>query len=137
MKTIDLEVRKMSFVEYDINVWTDEDSDAVSLVFYPLLYPGDEGYSAEKLFGSECDCGIPVADYGTSYVLRIPKGARGPRYREALAYLEKVVTYGSFGDVWSLDGMDWTSVENELDDSCALISEFRATLPRRDRTNGA
>lgn len=131
MQLITETVQEMAFVEYDINIHTDENDKNINLVFYPLLYPGDTGYNAEHLFGNVYDYGIPIADYSRPYTLKIPKKARGPRYREAYAYLEEVVTDGSFGDIWDEDGMDWTSVENVLDNTSTLINEFRAKLPRR------
>jgi hypothetical protein len=131
MKLITDEVRTLKLVEYDINIHTHKDDPFVNLVFYPLVYPGDEGYKANSWFGKDYNYGIPIADYTHPHVLRIPKRARGPKYNEAFAYLEEVVVYGSDGDEWDVDGMDWTSVENVLDDTSALINEFRATLPRR------
>jgi len=130
MKTIKAEVRQPSFVEYDINIHTDADDDFINLVFYPLRYPGDPGYDAELMFNSTSDVGLPLADYSKPYALRILKKARGSKHREAYAYLEEVVTFDSFGDVWDEDGMDWTSIENVLNDTSTLINEFRAKLPR-------
>jgi hypothetical protein len=131
MQLVTETVQGTSFVEYDINIHTNEDDEYINLVFYPLRYSGDPGYDAELMFNSTSDIGLPLADYSKPYALRIPKKARGPKYREAYAYLEEVVTYGSFGDVWDEDGMDWTSIENVLDDTSTLINEFRAKLPRR------
>ena len=130
MQLVTETVQGTSFVEYDINIHTDEDDDFINLVFYPLRYPGDAGYDAELMFNSTSNEGLPLADYSKPYALRILKKARGPKHREAYAYLEEVVTFGSFGDIWDEDGMDWTSIENVLNDTSTLINEFRAKLLR-------
>ena len=131
MQLITETVANLSSPDYDINVYTEAEFTDVDLTFYPLLYPGDKGYDAEHLFGNTYDYGIPIADYTTFYTLKVPKKARGPRYREALQYLEALVTEGSFGDIWSIDGMDWTSCDTSLTDPPAVIAEFVAKLPRR------
>jgi hypothetical protein len=117
--------------EYDINVSTDKSDTYVNLTFYPLRYPGDAGYNAELMFNSTTDLGLPLADYSTWYTLTIPKKVRGPRSREALQYLEKLVNEDSCGDEWDLEGMDWTSIEGVLTEAPTLIAEFMAKLPRR------
>ena len=129
MQLVTEQVKQLNeFVEYDINVVTDEERLTVSLTFYPLLYPGDAGYPVNK---SPYEHGFPIANYSKFYSLVIPKNPRGPLHREALRYLEDLVTEGSYGDVWDLDGMDWTSVDTVLVDAPQLIKEFVATLPRR------
>lgn len=134
MQLITETVANLSSPEYDINVYTEPEFTDVDLTFYPLQYPGDDGYKPEVLFGQDAytwEDGIPVADYTRFYTLKVPKKARGPRYREALQYLEALVTEGSFGDIWNIDGMDWTSCDTSLVDPPALIAEFVAKLPRR------
>lgn len=131
MTMITEKIDTLNFVEYDINVVADEDTSTIDLVFYPLMYPGDAGYDGEALFGKGHEFGFPVADYTRWYKLELPKNARGPRYRDALRYLEELVTGESFGDVWDVEGMDWVSCETVLTDPPALIAEFISKLPRR------
>jgi len=134
LATIKDEVQTIGSPEYDINIYTEREFTNVDLTFYPLLYPGDDGYKVEVLFGQAAytwEDGIPVADYSRWYTLTIPKKMRGPRNRKALQYLESVVTEGSFGDIWDLDYMDWTSCDTSLIDPPSLIAEFMAKLPRK------
>lgn len=131
MQLITETVATLSQPDYDINVYTEPEFHHVDLTFYPLVYPGDAGYESEQMFGRGVEDGFPVADYTRWFTLQIPKQARGPRYREALAYLEALVTDGSFGDIWDLDSMDWTSCDTSLTDPPVLIAEFVARLPRR------
>jgi len=134
MKLITQTITSLTSPDYDINVYTEREFTDVDLTFYPLVYPGDPGYRHDQLFGNkdwDVKHGIPVADYTRWYTLKIPKNPRGPRYQEALGYLEALVTEGSFGDIWDLDGMDWTSCETVLTDAPYLIQEFMDELPKR------
>ena len=134
MKTIKTEVRQMTFVEYDINVWSEDNH--VYLTFYPLRYPGEDDYP-----DSDLSHGFPIVDTSEFYSLKIPSKARGPKFRKALDYLKSMVNYDhkEMPDLYPVetwddeDGMDWWSTESELSYGPELITEFIAKLPRRSQ----
>jgi hypothetical protein len=134
MKTIKTEVRQLSRVEYDINVWSEDNH--VYLTFYPLRYPGEDDYP-----DSDLSHGFPIVDTSEFYSLKIPSKARGPKFRKALDYLKSMVNYDhvSMPDLYPVelwddeDGMDWWSTESELSYGPELITEFIAKLPRRSQ----
>ncbi len=125
-------IRKLTTGEYDINVWADNDGEidaswTVSLTFYPLKYPGDPGYPKMGKFQ------MPTVDTSTFYTLQIPVLHRGDRIREALRYLDYLVTDSSDDyDQFDLQEMDWWSNETVLENPPAFIKEFMLTLPRRE-----
>ena len=55
MKKIESEVQQLVFVEYDINVWSED--GYVYLTCYTLRYPGDDNYPDADL-----DHRMPVID---------------------------------------------------------------------------
>jgi hypothetical protein len=134
MKLITEKVLELGQAEFDINVWSE--AGTVYLTFYPLRYPGDSDYPDRDLAH-----GFPVLDTSRFYSLSIPSDARGPRYRDALAYLASMVECERVEapelypvPLWDgYDGMDWWSSETLITDPPALIREFLATLPRRER----
>ena len=134
MKQITEQVRKLSHVEYDVNVWSADET--VYVTFYPLRYPGDDGYPEGDLWH-----GLPVLDTSEFYSLEIPKTVRGPRYRKALEFLKKTVNYDHEtmpeqypAPIWDdVEGMDWWSSESDLSYAPELIADFIASLPRRSQ----
>lgn len=132
MKLITEKVTELGQADYDINVWSD--NGMVYLTFYPLVYPGDPGYP-------HLVYGFPTTDMSRFYSLSIPSNARGPRYREALAYLANVVEAERHespelypAPLWdSEDGMDWWSSDTVLTEAPELIVDFMSTLPRREK----
>lgn len=134
MKTITEQVKNLSFVEYDINVWSED--NYVYLTCYPLRYPGEDGYH-----DSDLSHGFPIVDTSEFYSLKIPSKARGKRFNDALAYLKSMVNYDHEVmpdrypvEIWDdEDGMDWWSTETELSYAPVLITEFLARLPRRSQ----
>lgn len=119
-------------VEYDINVWSEENH--VYVTFYPLRYPGDDGYQ-----DSDLSHGFPIVDTSEFYSLKIHRDARGPKFRDALKFLKSLVNYDHETmpdnhpyEEWNdEDGMDWWSTESELSFGPALITDFIDRLPRR------
>jgi len=126
-------VNTLTRVEYDINVWSD-DEGFVYLTFYPLRYPGDDNYPDDDL-----GHGLPLINTSQYYSLQIPVDARGPRSRKALKFLERMVdsdhetmpeTFPA--PLWDTEGhMDWWATETELVYGPELITDFMAKLPRR------
>lgn len=108
--------------DYDLNVSTYD--RVVYVSFYPLEYSED---------------GLATVNTSDYYTLEIPGDARGPLYRNALAYLEKLVNK-DFEDSpeiylepgWSLeDDFDWWNTETCLVDPPKLIADFVDNLPRQ------
>ena len=102
--------------DYDINVWADNgwanDDRFVSLSFYPL-WMTPQGYLE--------------TDTSTYHTLTLSLFPRGPKQREALAYIRDLVnTDGVFDAIET----DWWSNECALADAPELIQEFMAELPR-------
>lgn len=135
MKQIKEQVKQLNNkVEYDINVWSED--GYVYVTFYPLRYPGDDGYQDSDLFH-----GFPVIDTSEFYSLKIHRDARGPRFREALKFLKSMVNYDheTIPDIYPApewddeDGMDWWSTESELSFGPVLITDFIDRLPRRSQ----
>jgi hypothetical protein len=134
MKLISEQVRQLAFVEYDINVWSED--GYVYLTCYPLRYPGEDEYPDADL-----DHRMPVIDTSEFYSLKIPSKARGKRFNDALAYLKSMVNYDheTMPEHYPVqewddeDGMDWWSTETELSYAPELITEFLARLPRRSQ----
>lgn len=134
MKTITEQVKPLTRVEYDINVWSDD--GYVYLTFYPLRYPEDHNYPDADL-----KHGMPIIDTSEFYSLEINSRARGKRFNDALKYLKSMVNYDHVimpdkypVELWDLeDGMDWWSTESELSYGPTLITEFMAKLPRRSQ----
>jgi hypothetical protein len=134
MKLITAEVKPLSFVEYDINVWSEE--GYVYVTCYPLRYPGDDSYP-----DSDLQHGMPVVDTSEFYSLKIPAKARGKRFNDALRYLKNMVNHDHETmpdtypvEIWDAeDGMDWWSTESELSDGPELVTDFIARLPRRSQ----
>jgi hypothetical protein len=132
MRAIKEQVKPMTFVEYDINVWSED--GYVYLTCYPLRYPGDAEYPDADLVHR-----MPVIDTSEFYSLKIHRDVRGPRFRDALTFLKSMVNYDhetlpdNFPtEVWDdEDGMDWWSTESELAYAPTLITNFIARLPRR------
>lgn len=133
MQLITEKVLKLGQAEYDINVWSE--NGYVYLTCYPLRYPGDDNYPDADLIHR-----MPVIDTSEFYSLKIPANARGPRFRQALAYLKSMVNYDHETmpenhpyEEWDAEnGMDWWSTESELAYAPTLITDFLARLPRRD-----
>jgi hypothetical protein len=122
-----------TLIEYDVNVWLSD--DVVNLTFYPIIYPGEIGYP-----NIDKQDPLPVMDTSTFYTLPIHLKARGPRYRNALTYLEGLVNedHRLMPDIylqsdWLAEDMDWWSSENVLIGAPSLIVEFMSTLPRRGK----
>ncbi len=128
------EIRQLTTGEYDINVWADNDGNkadaswVVYLTFYPIVYPGETNYPEREHHG------FPIVDTSTFHTLKVPVLHRGSRIKDALRYLDSVVTEGSDDyDQFDLQEMDWWSNETALTNPPAFIKEFMETLPRRDK----
>jgi hypothetical protein len=125
-------VRELATPDYDINVWADNEGDmdaswVVNLTFYWLKYPGDDDYP-------EHGGGFPVVDTRRYHPLKIPVMYRGDRVREAMAYLQTLVTNSSDDfDQFDVENMDWWSSEVVLEHPPAFIKQFMDGLPRREQ----
>ena len=125
------QVSTLNRVEYDINVWSEDEK--VYVTFYPLRYPGDADYPNDDL-----GHGLPLLNTQKFYSLTIPAQPRGPKFKKALAFLKGVVNYDHFlrPDLYpaelldASEGMDWWSTESELGYGPELITDFIAKLPR-------
>ena len=119
---------------YDINVWSE--AGKVYLTFYPLRYPDEDNYPNKVTEDS-----LPVMDTSVFFTLGIPADARGPRYRNALSYLETLVNedHRLMPEIypapeWTTgDDMDWWNTELCLTNPPQLIAEFMAVLPRKEQ----
>jgi hypothetical protein len=108
--------------EYDVNVWTSDRT--VYVTFYPLEYL-ENGRAT-----------INTSEY---YFLAIPGDARGPLYRQALAYLENLINKDFQGldqpylsDGWTLeDDLDWWTTDTGVLYPPKLIADFVASLSRK------
>lgn len=117
-------VRELTKVDYDINVWADNEGQmdaswTVNVTFYPLVYSENE---------------LPTVDTSVFYTLRLPVVHRGKRISDALAYLDTLVTNSSDDyDAFDLQSMDWWSAEVVLEHPPTIIREFMDSLPREGK----
>jgi hypothetical protein len=134
MRAIKEQVKQLSTrPDYDINVWSE--GGYVYVTFYPLRYPGDAGYPDADLIH-----GFAVVDTSEFYSLKIHRDARGPLFKDTLAFLKGMVSYDheTLPDNFPVqewddtEGMDWWSTESELAYAPSLITDFIKKLPRRD-----
>jgi hypothetical protein len=134
MRAIKEQVKQLSTrPDYDINVWSE--GGYVYVTFYPLRYPGDASYPDADLIH-----GFAVVDTSEFYSLKIHRDARGPLFKDTLAFLKGMVNYDheTLPDnfptqEWDdTEGMDWWSTESELAYAPSLITDFIKKLPRRD-----
>jgi hypothetical protein len=108
--------------EYDVNVWTSDRT--VYVTFYPLEY---------------LENGRATINTSKYYSLAIPGDARGPLYRQALAYLENLMNKDFdylnqpyLSDGWTLeDDLDWWTTDTGVLYPPKLIADFVASLSRK------